>query len=140
MRPQVHRRGSRLLGAIIGAVALGFAVATPAAALPRPQPTPVADSPDPQVDLHRYCGRPSEAGHLAEGTTVYCSPISNSGTFAWSYSSDPLPVEPDNRPYTCDTASCEYEDGSTVPGHRCGVQCAEPPTTGDLAPHLAARS
>ncbi|MEV0107644.1 hypothetical protein AB0H42_15020 [Nocardia sp. NPDC050799] len=139
MRPQARRRGSRLLGAIIGGIALFFAVAAPASALPRTQPTPVADSPSPQADLHSSCEDPGGAGHLTGGTAVYCSPISNSGTFAWSYYADPLPVEPNNRPYTCDNASCEYEDGSTVPGHRCGIQCAEPPTTGDLAPHLAAR-
>ncbi|WP_063060758.1 hypothetical protein [Nocardia sienata] len=139
MRPQARRRGSRLLGAIIGAVALVSAGATPAAGLHWTQPTPVADTPSLQVGLHSHCEGPVEAGHLPDGTTAYCSPISNSGAFAWSYYSDPLPVEPNNRPYTCDNASCEYEDGSTVPGHRCGMQCAEPPTTGDLAPHLAAR-
>lgn len=138
MRPQARRRGSRLLGAIIGAVALVFAVATPAAALHSTQPTPVADT-GPRVGLHSHCEGPVEAGHLPDGAAVYCAPVSNSGAVAWSYYSDPLPVEPNNRPYTCDTASCEYEDGSTVPGHRCGVQCAEPPITGDLAPHLAAR-
>ncbi|MGA6208386.1 hypothetical protein ACPESR_26890 [Nocardia testacea] len=139
MRPQARSRGPRLLGAIVGAVALFFAVAAPAAALPWTPAAPVA-GPNPQVELNSYCEEPGEVGHLADGTTVYCSAISNSDAFAWSYYSEPLPVEPGNHPYTCDTNSCEYEDGSTVPGHRCGIQCAEPPTTGDLAPHLAARA
>ncbi|WP_058855187.1 hypothetical protein [Nocardia jinanensis] len=137
MRPQARtcRVGPRLLGATVGAAALFFAAA-PAAALPWTQVTPVAAGPNPQVELDSYCEEPGEVGHLADGTTVYCSAVQGSDTFAWSYYSEPVAMDP-NRDYACDEASCEYEDGSTVPDeHRCGIQCGEPPLAGEVEPHL----
>lgn len=141
MRPAARSRrvGPRLLGATVGAAALFFAAA-PAAALPWTQVNPVAEGPNPQVELHSYCEEPGEVGHLADGTTVYCSAVQGSDAFAWSYYSQPLPMDPNSRNYACDTASCAYQDGSTVPDeHRCGIQCGEPPTTGDVETHLAPR-
>ncbi|MGW5384130.1 hypothetical protein [Nocardia sp. NPDC003963] len=141
MRPSARFRrvGPRLLGATVGAAALFFAAA-PAVALPWTQATPVADGPNPQVELHSYCAEPGEVGHLADGTTVYCSAIQDSDGFAWSYYSEPLPMDPNDRNYTCDSAGCAYADGSTVPEEqRCGIQCGEPPTSGDTENYFAAR-
>ncbi|WP_280457533.1 hypothetical protein, partial [Nocardia carnea] len=78
MRPTtcLQRVGPRLLGATVGAAALFFAAA-PAAALPGTLDRVQADNgPNPQVELHSYCAAPGQVGHLADGTTVYCSPVS----------------------------------------------------------------
>ncbi|WP_328391586.1 hypothetical protein [Nocardia sp. NBC_00416] len=143
MRPTARflRVGPRLLGATVGAAALFFSVAAPAAALPwAATVAPVADGPNPQVELHSYCQAPGEVGHLADGTTVYCSAVQGSGAFAWSYYSQPLPVDPNTRNYDCDSGSCTYQDGSQVPHEqRCGIQCGEPPVPGDVQNHLNSR-
>ncbi|MEU1984782.1 hypothetical protein [Nocardia sp. NPDC019395] len=135
MRP-TSRIGPRLLGATVGAAAFFFAVAAPAAALPGPL-VRTDNGPNPQVELHSYCAAPGQTGHLADGTTVYCSPVSGSDTFAWSYYSEPLPMDPNTINYNCDSGSCAYPDGSQVPlEQRCGIQCGEPPTPGDVDNHM----
>ncbi|MFD4405436.1 hypothetical protein ACFWPH_22005 [Nocardia sp. NPDC058499] len=139
MRPtaRFQRVGPRLLGATVGAAALFFAAA-PAAALPGTLDRVQTDNgPNPLVELHSYCAAPGQVGHLADGTTVYCSPVSGSDTFAWSYYTEPLPMDPNTIDYNCDSASCTYPDGSQVPvEQRCGMQCGEPPTPGDVQNHL----
>ncbi|MCX0269201.1 hypothetical protein NLM24_00410 [Nocardia zapadnayensis] len=140
MSPRARGRAPRLLGAIVGAAALFFAVAAPAAALPGTSATPVAAGPNPQVELHSYCAEPGEAGHLADGTTVHCSALSNSDAFAWSYYSEPVAMDPNTRDPNCQTAGCE-DQGGTAPGEqRCGVQCTVPPAPGAIEPHTAPRA
>ncbi|MFI5715738.1 hypothetical protein [Nocardia sp. NPDC051750] len=138
MRPtaRIRRIGPRLLGATAGAAALFLAAAGPAAAVPGAL-VRTDNGPNPQVELHSYCAAPGQTGHLADGTTVYCSPISGGDTFAWSYYSEPLPMDPNTINYNCDSASCTYPDGSQVPEEqRCGMQCGEPPTPGNVQNHL----
>lgn len=131
--------GPRFLGATAGAVALFFAAA-PASAFPGILAPVQTDGPNPQVELHSYCSAPGQTAHLADGTTVYCSAVSGSDNFVWSYYTEPLPVDPNGIDYNCDSASCTYPDGSQVPiENRCGMQCGEPLTPGDVQNHLGGR-
>lgn len=140
MSPRVRGRGPRLLGAIVGAFALFFAVAAPAAAVPGTSASRIADGQNSQVELHGYCAEPGEVGHLADGTAVYCSAVSNSDGFAWSYYVEPLAMEPNTRDPNCQTAGCA-DQGGTAPGEqRCGIQCTVPPAPGAIEPRPAPRA
>ncbi|MEU4313118.1 hypothetical protein [Nocardia sp. NPDC024068] len=136
MRPQAQflRAGPRLIGTMVGAVALIF-TAAPAVALPFGGNAFVAGQPGPQVELNQYCQAPGEVGHLADGETVYCTAINGSDSFVWSMWPEPqaLPVDPNTGGYTCYGANCTFPDGNQVPEEqRCGTRCGEPPTTGDV--------
>lgn len=140
MSPRARGRGPRLLGAVVGAFALFFAVAAPAAAAPGTPASQIADDPNPQVELHGYCAKPGEVAHLADSTTAHCSAISNSGAFAWSYYSEPVAMDPNTRDPNCQTADCE-DQGGTAPGEqRCGIQCNVPPAPGAIEPRPAPRA
>ncbi|WP_280402923.1 hypothetical protein [Nocardia carnea] len=114
------RRISRTAGAIVGVAAVFAAAGSPV------------------VVLNDYCAEQGAVAYLEDGRTVYCSQVAETDAFVWSYSRQPMPLDPNTRGYSCDADGCRYPDGSEVPGaQRCGILCGEPPTSGDVQSGLA---
>ena len=127
---------SRIVWTRVGAGAVAFAaaavmVASSGSGSAQPGDTG-SSSAEPIVNLNDYCGDHGAVGQLNDGRTVYCTQVSQTDAWVWSYRSDLMPRDPNTRNYTC-TDACRYPDGSFVPGYlRCGVLCGEPPTSGDV--------
>ncbi|WP_405493096.1 hypothetical protein [Nocardia sp. NBC_00511] len=117
-------RHRRLFGLVIAALLVPLA--SVAGAGPAAQAAPTAQ-------LNRYCGDHGAVGRLSNGRTVYCVQVQRTDAFVWSYSSDPIPMDPNSRGYNCNSQTCRWPDGSTVPNYqRCGLLCGEPPTNSDI--------
>lgn len=129
---QSPRMTARIAGAIFGAAAVFAAAATPAVAAPDGAP------PGPLVVLNDYCEEQGALAHVDNGRTVYCTQVTATDAFVWSYSQDRMSRDPNARGYTCGEGGCRFPDGSEVPGYqRCGILCGEPPTSGDVQSGLA---
>lgn len=115
----------RLMAGLAGAAVL-FVLATATSAA------------DPAVDLNAYCQDHGAVGRLANGRIVYCTQVQRTDAFVWSYSRDPIPLDPNSRGYSCDGTTCRWPDGSIVANYlRCGILCGEPPTSGDIQSGLS---
>lgn len=144
MATEVRRRKFRALTTGLTALAaLSALVMAPATATASPGAwsaarSPAAAPPGPEVNLNDYCPDRGADAHLADGRTVYCTPVQGTDALVWSYSRGPLTRDPNTRGYTCDDGRCRFPDGSDVPGYqRCGILCGEPPTSGDVQSGLA---
>ncbi|MGK8486208.1 hypothetical protein [Nocardia asiatica] len=134
-RPAERRSTRRFTLGVVGAVTLLAAMFGTSGAAPLPSGS---GSAGPQgsgatVTLNDYCQDHGAVGRLADGRTVYCTQVQRTDAFVWSYSRDPIPLDPNTRDYTCDSAACHRPDGTAVPNYqRCGLLCGEPPTSGDI--------
>jgi hypothetical protein len=131
------RTSSRLICLVFGAAA--FAAGT-TAGVGSAARVPGIDSgsagpaaPAPLVNLNDYCQDHGAVARLHDGRTVYCTRVARTDAWVWSYSPDLMPIDPNSRPYTCDSDVCRFPDGSFAPNYiRCGTLCGEPPTSGDI--------
>lgn len=119
-------------------------VATPE---PTPEPTTIETPTQPTVILGYYCGDHDAVGVTADGTTAYCSRVARTDAYKWSTSPGVIPNEPveneGGRPWVPQSAAPTWNqgtdtwtdtngDGQMQGAERCGTQCGDAPTSGEI--------